>query len=150
MVVFATPKFCVTQACGPTLDRLKPIAGDYPDVTFIIPHLGSFSDDWRAQVGMIGLLINPDPYEGKARFPGMGDEIWFPLYEKCERVYAPSDSIIAELAEHGITNTELWSRGIDLARFSPGHRSAEAGGRVRARRPCGPSPTCGWRPGSCG
>ena len=36
-------------------------------------------------LGMIGLLINPDPYEGKARFPGMGDEIWFPLYEKmCE------------------------------------------------------------------
>ncbi len=35
VLAFATPKFCVTQACGPTLDRLKPIAGDYPDVTFI-------------------------------------------------------------------------------------------------------------------
>jgi uncharacterized protein len=25
------------------------IAPEYPDVSFIIPHLGSFSDDWRAQ-----------------------------------------------------------------------------------------------------
>lgn len=29
----------------------------YPDVHFIIPHLGSFSDDWRAQVGLIDHLI---------------------------------------------------------------------------------------------
>jgi uncharacterized protein len=33
------------------------LAGEYPDVAFIIPHLGSFSDDWRAQVAMIGLLL---------------------------------------------------------------------------------------------
>jgi predicted TIM-barrel fold metal-dependent hydrolase len=30
------------------------LAQQYPDVNFIIPHLGSFSDDWRAQ----GLLID--------------------------------------------------------------------------------------------
>ena len=35
VVAFATPKFCVTQQCGPTLDRLKPIAADHPDVTVI-------------------------------------------------------------------------------------------------------------------
>ena len=35
VLAFATPKFCVTGACGPTLDRLKPVAADYPDVTFI-------------------------------------------------------------------------------------------------------------------
>jgi len=35
VVAFATPKFCVTQQCGPTLDRLKPIAARHPDVTFI-------------------------------------------------------------------------------------------------------------------
>ena len=29
----------------------------YPDVNFIIPHLGSFSDDWRAQVGLIDQLV---------------------------------------------------------------------------------------------
>jgi hypothetical protein len=34
-LVFATPKFCVTAQCGPTLDRLKPVAAANPDVTFI-------------------------------------------------------------------------------------------------------------------
>lgn len=33
------------------------LAGEYPDVPFIIPHLGSFADEWRAQVDMIGLLL---------------------------------------------------------------------------------------------
>jgi len=35
MLVFATPKFCTSAQCGPTLDRLKPIAAAHPDVTFI-------------------------------------------------------------------------------------------------------------------
>ena len=35
VLVFATPKFCATAQCGPTLDRIKPIAADNPDVTVI-------------------------------------------------------------------------------------------------------------------
>jgi hypothetical protein len=35
ILVFATPKFCVSQQCGPTLDKLKPIAAANPAVTFI-------------------------------------------------------------------------------------------------------------------
>lgn len=35
VVAFATPKFCVSQQCGPTLDRLKPIAARHPTVTVI-------------------------------------------------------------------------------------------------------------------
>ena len=46
------------------------------------------------------------------------------FYNRCDRVYPPSYSIIRELAEHGVTNTELWSRGIDLSRFSPAFRDA--------------------------
>lgn len=33
------------------------LAQEYPDVAFIIPHLGSFSDDWRAQLGLIDHLV---------------------------------------------------------------------------------------------
>jgi uncharacterized protein len=33
------------------------LAGEYGDVAFIIPHLGSFNDDWSPQVAMIGLLL---------------------------------------------------------------------------------------------
>lgn len=35
VLVFATPKFCASAQCGPTLDRLKPVAAAHPDVTFI-------------------------------------------------------------------------------------------------------------------
>jgi hypothetical protein len=33
------------------------LARQYPDVPFIIPHLGSFSDDWRAQLALIDHLV---------------------------------------------------------------------------------------------
>jgi hypothetical protein len=35
VLIFATPKFCKTLQCGPTLDRIKPFAARYPTVTFI-------------------------------------------------------------------------------------------------------------------
>lgn len=33
------------------------LATEYPDVAFIIPHLGSFADDWRAQLAVIDYLV---------------------------------------------------------------------------------------------
>ena len=39
------------------VETAELLAGEYPDVQFIIPHLGSFADEWRAQVAMIGLLL---------------------------------------------------------------------------------------------
>jgi predicted TIM-barrel fold metal-dependent hydrolase len=33
------------------------IATEYPDVTFVIPHLGSFADDWRAHVAVVDQLV---------------------------------------------------------------------------------------------
>ncbi|HUQ43568.1 MAG TPA: hypothetical protein VM451_04035 [Candidatus Limnocylindria bacterium] len=35
VLIFATPKFCTSQQCGPTLDRIKPFIAQYPSVTFI-------------------------------------------------------------------------------------------------------------------
>lgn len=35
VLVFATPKFCTSAQCGPTLDHLKPYAAAHPDITFI-------------------------------------------------------------------------------------------------------------------
>jgi hypothetical protein len=35
LIVFATPKFCQSATCGPTLDTLKPYITKYPTVTFI-------------------------------------------------------------------------------------------------------------------
>ncbi len=39
------------------------VAREYPDLTFIVPHLGSFGDDYRAQVALIDLLVRfPNVY----------------------------------------------------------------------------------------
>jgi hypothetical protein len=35
VLIFATPKFCQTATCGPTLDKLKPVAAAHPELTFI-------------------------------------------------------------------------------------------------------------------
>lgn len=35
VLIFATPKFCQTAQCGPTLDRIKPFVTKYPTVDFI-------------------------------------------------------------------------------------------------------------------
>jgi len=43
------------------------LAGEYPDVNVIIPHLGSFADDWRAQVALIDHLVrHPNIYTDTA------------------------------------------------------------------------------------
>jgi uncharacterized protein len=43
------------------------LAEEYPDVNFIIPHLGSFADDWRAQAGLIDHLVrHPNIYTDTA------------------------------------------------------------------------------------
>ena len=39
------------------VSTVELLATEYPDVTFIIPHLGSFSDDWRAQLALIDHLV---------------------------------------------------------------------------------------------
>ncbi|HEX4898436.1 MAG TPA: hypothetical protein VFV53_08785, partial [Candidatus Limnocylindrales bacterium] len=35
VLVFATPKFCASAQCGPTLERVKAVAAGFSDVTFI-------------------------------------------------------------------------------------------------------------------
>lgn len=35
------------------VEQVELLAEEYPDVDFIIPHLGSFGDEWRAQLALI-------------------------------------------------------------------------------------------------
>ncbi|HJZ81051.1 MAG TPA: amidohydrolase family protein [Pyrinomonadaceae bacterium] len=42
---------------------MEMLAPQYPDVKFIIPHLGSFADDWRAQQQVVDQLVRfPNVY----------------------------------------------------------------------------------------
>lgn len=38
------------------VSMIELLATEYPDVNFIIPHLSSFSDDWRAQIAFVPML----------------------------------------------------------------------------------------------
>jgi len=43
------------------------LAQEYPEVNFVIPHLGSFADDWRAQLALIDYLVrHPNIYTDTA------------------------------------------------------------------------------------
>jgi uncharacterized protein len=45
------------------LEPVELVAAEYPDVDFIIPHLGSFADDWGAQRQLIDILVRrPNVY----------------------------------------------------------------------------------------
>jgi hypothetical protein len=44
VAVFATPRFCQSQVCGPTLDVVKKVAEDWPKMTFIHVEVYDLSD----------------------------------------------------------------------------------------------------------
>jgi predicted TIM-barrel fold metal-dependent hydrolase len=57
---FAVPVLYDVMGEVPVVELL---AREYPDVSFIIPHLGSFADDWRAQIALIDHLVrHPNVY----------------------------------------------------------------------------------------
>jgi uncharacterized protein len=54
---FRVPVLADVVGQAHVVDMLAP---EYPDVNFIIPHLGSFSDDWRAQQRVVDQLVRYD------------------------------------------------------------------------------------------
>jgi uncharacterized protein len=54
----AAKKFNIPVLYDPMgeISTVELIAKEYPDVNFIIPHLSSFADDWKAQIGFISIL----------------------------------------------------------------------------------------------
>jgi predicted TIM-barrel fold metal-dependent hydrolase len=49
------------------VSAVELLAQEYPDVNFIIPHMGSFADDWRAQLALIDHLVrHPNIYADTA------------------------------------------------------------------------------------
>jgi phosphatidylinositol alpha 1,6-mannosyltransferase len=63
-------------------------------------------------------------YYGVPWLEGAGWSVLRRFYGRCDAVYVPSPSMLRELEGHGVAagRLELWSRGIDLARFSPALR----------------------------
>jgi hypothetical protein len=45
VIVFATPKFCQTAICGPTVDRILEIKPSFPEVNFLHVEVFTNLDD---------------------------------------------------------------------------------------------------------
>jgi predicted TIM-barrel fold metal-dependent hydrolase len=61
------------------VEVVELLAREYPDVSFIIPHLSSFADDWRAQTAFTDLLVrHPNVFtdtSGVRRFDVLADAV---------------------------------------------------------------------------
>lgn len=54
VVAFATPAFCQTASCGPTLEVVKDVMGDHPDLNFV--HVEIYSDLDAAAGGRLEIV----------------------------------------------------------------------------------------------
>jgi hypothetical protein len=61
LIVFATPKFCTSAQCGPTLDRIKPFAMEFPSVHFIHvePYQLKLDENGQLQAVMTNNALTP-------------------------------------------------------------------------------------------
>jgi 4-oxalmesaconate hydratase len=80
----------IALSCKIAPTRYRGVAG-LPQVAGV-PITNTFEEIDRCvnDLGFIGIMINPDPYEGDGTSPGMGDEYWFPLYEKMVQMNIPA------------------------------------------------------------
>ena len=86
VVVFATPKFCTSRVCGPTLDRVKALAGRYKSkVNFI--HVEVFQN-----------LDHPDQLEYVPAFTewGLPSEPWVFVVDGDGRVRAKFEGVVGD------------------------------------------------------
>jgi len=64
VVVFSTPAFCVSGACGPLLDNVKAIAPEHPDVQFVHVEVftGLTDPDFAPDAAHLAPAVGPDWY----------------------------------------------------------------------------------------
>lgn len=64
VVVFSTPAYCVSAACGPLLDHVKEVAPDHPDVDFIHVEVftGLTDPDFVPDAAHLAPAVGPEWY----------------------------------------------------------------------------------------
>ena len=106
-------------------------AAEYPDVAFIIPHLGSFADEWRAQRAFIDIL---------ARHPNVRTDTSgvrrFDLLAEAVRRAGPEKVIFGSDGPWLHPGVEL-AKVLALGSPTPALRLVLGGNVVRLLRGCG-------------
>jgi len=90
VIVFATPKFCTSQVCGPTLSIVKDVAEDFPRINFV--HVEPYDLD------KVPEKLEPVP---AVTAWGLPSEPWVFVTDKRSRVAAKYEGSVApsELSE---------------------------------------------------
>ena len=81
----------IAKQCALRPDRFRGVAG-LPQNAGVSP-ANSLEELERCvkELGFVGCLLNPDPNEGFSEPPpGLGDEYWYPLYEKLVELDVPA------------------------------------------------------------
>ena len=80
----------IAQVCKIYPDVFRGVAG-LPQSAGVSPK-NSLEELERCvkEMGFAGCLLNPDPNEGQEPPPGLGDEYWYPLYEKLVELDVPA------------------------------------------------------------
>jgi len=65
-----------------------------------------------------------------ARLEWLGWRILKRFHNRFDATFAPSLSTARELVDQAINDVEIWGRGVDLTKFSPGYRSHELRRRI--------------------
>lgn len=94
VVIFATPKFCTSAQCGPTLDRVKPLAADFPTVAFIHvePYLLTFQNGTLQPV--LDAQSNLQIVQAVADY-GLLSEPWVFVVDRTGTVTASFEGVVA-------------------------------------------------------
>ena len=131
------------------VSTIELIAIEYPRVQFIIPHLGSFADDWRAQMACIDQLVkHPNVYTDTSGIRR------FDLLEEAVRRAGPQKVLFGsdgpwlhpgvELAKVRLlglaTEDERWILGQNLLRLLSVRTGQSASIATRPVAPIGDSP----------
>jgi hypothetical protein len=94
-LVFATPKFCTSQLCGPQLDQVKAVAKAFPGVTFINvePYKLEFKDGQLQPV--LDASGNLQPVPAVDAF-GILSEPWLYVVDKTGTITASFEGVFSE------------------------------------------------------
>ena len=94
LLAFATPKFCTSGQCGPTLDRVKPFLAKYPTVSFI--NVEPYVLEWKdGQLSAVVTNSALTPVQATLDY-GLTTEPWVYVVDRTGVIRASFEGVFAD------------------------------------------------------
>ncbi len=79
----------IAAVCRLEPDRFRGVAGLPQSMATDPSHWVGELRRCVEELGFVGAMLNPDPYEGTAQPPGMGERFWYPVWEALSELDVP-------------------------------------------------------------